>query len=306
MILLPQEIENYISTNLDQPYNSWQAGTTYNANDMVIYKNLIYRSITNDNVGIYPNLNTGKWLLMAVDNAYASIDLHSDTATKIDDGLAFIFLTFSAVSFQYLAFGGVQGDLLTVVEKSSGGTILATNEYSIGTTRINANNWYDYYYLPIPDNNITGGGLPVDILVDKINTNTATIEVTLTKSTQGEAFIGSMCGGKGLEIGDTEYGLNINIVDYSRKETDSLGITTLVRKKSREIMTCDIVTPALHIQSAKRAVKNVLGTALMFIADPSTDSKFDNLITLGFIDKFQIYFDNGVITRSRMVIEEVL
>jgi hypothetical protein len=195
---------------------------------------------------------------------------------------------------------------LTVIEKDAAGVQIKSKDYPIGIARINAQNWYNYYFLPIPDTSGAGSGLPIDQLIDLILPNTATITINLTRNGAGEAFIGSMVGGIGLSIGDTEYGVAMGLIDYSRKETDEYGITTLVRRKVRETMECDIVLPAKHAQGAKRIVKNALGHALMFIADPDKDTKFDNLITLGYIDDYTTYLNNGVIARSRINIMEVL
>ena len=306
MILLDQAIKRYITTNLAQPHSEWVRNTVYKLNDEVLYDNHIYRTVVDNNQGVQPDLNTGKWLLFGVDNAYASIDLHSKTKTVIDEGLPFIELNFTTEQFTHLAFGGVQGATLKVTEKDTKGVVIKTKDYTLGVSRIDAVNWYDYFYLPIPDTSGTGSGLPVDILLDAISPKVATITVKLMPNGKGEAFISSMIGGKGINLGDTEYGLSVGLVDYSKKVTDEYGITTLERRNVRETMECDIVIPAKQAQGAKRVVKNSLGRALMFIADPETDSNFDNLIILGYIDDYTTYYNNGVISRSSIEIEEVL
>ncbi len=284
MIILEQKILQYISTNLEQPLPEWVEATSYDADVFVMYNNHKFMSIVNNNQGIDPELNTGKWLLMGVDNAYAAIDLHSSTKTVIDDGLTTIELSFDATDLKQIAFGEVEGGILTITEKDSGGGVVKTKDYTIET----------------------GSTHPADIKVELLQATTALVEVTLTRNTNNKAFISSMVGGVGVTAGDTEYGVTIDIVDYSIKQTDEYGITTLVRREAREIMTCDIVAPAENIQSIKKTVKSVLGKAVMFIADPEHDSKFDNLIILGYIGEYDIYLNNGVIARSQMRIEEVL
>ena len=111
MILLPQAITKYLTTNLDQPYTEWNASNNYANGARVFYKNYIYQCITDNNENVQPDLNTGKWLLVGVDNAYAGIDLQSSTKTVIDDDLTQIDLEFSAVGYDYLAFGGILGAL---------------------------------------------------------------------------------------------------------------------------------------------------------------------------------------------------
>ena len=193
---------------------------------------------------------------------------------------------------------------MTVTEYDSGNNQIAQELYDIGGVRINASNWYDYYFAGIPE---TGASdFPVDILVDQIQTTTAKIKVELDRTAKGECYISSMVSGKGYAIGDTEYGVKMSLIDYSSKQTDVNGITTLERRRSREVMECDIVAPAGDAQYNKIKVKDVLGTALMFIADPTTDSKFLNLIILGYVDSYETYLNDNVYARSRIRIEEVL
>ena len=304
MLILTQQIKSYTNTNLDQPYLEWDASTSYDINISVVHKNHIYRNIVHDNVGVDPSLNTGKWLLFGVDNPYAAIDLHSGTATVMDDGLTEIELTFNAENFNHLVFGRIMGDTLTVEERDIHGTLLDTRHHDVIAPRVNAIDWYTYYYAGLP--NVANPITPVDLFVSFINPRTHTITVHLTHNTLNVASIGSMVGGNALDIGKTEYGVNVSLIDYSKKETDEYGITTLTRRKSREFMTLDVVTPAKQIQYAKRVVKNALGTALMFIADPDKDSKFENLIMLGYIDEWTTYLNNGIIARTTIRMEEIL
>ena len=201
MILLPQAITKYLTTNLDQPYTEWNASNNYANGARVFYKNYIYQCITDNNENVQPDLNTGKWLLVGVDNAYAGIDLQSSTKTVIDDDLTQIDLEFSAVGYDYLAFGGILGGVLTVTEYDSGNNQIAQELYDIGGVRINANNWYDYYFAGIPE---TGASdFPVDILVDQIQTTTAKIKVELTSN--GKRRVLYLVNGFGKRVRDRRY-----------------------------------------------------------------------------------------------------
>jgi len=282
MLILKQTITEYISTNLLQPYQVWDMATTYQADDYVIYENYIYKCIVNNNVEIQPDLNTGKWLLMGVDNAYAGIDLNSSTATQIDEALPFIECTFSATGSDSLAFGRIYGTTLTVEQYDVGDVLLDSTDYPIT------------------------GETAVDAFTNALEPTVDYITIRVTPATDGGAYFASMVCGKSEDIGATEYNVNIDIIDYSVKTTDQYGITTLQRRRSREVMEVDIVSDSADTQLHKRQIKAVLGTALMFIADPSTDSKYDSLIILGYVDRYQMYIDNGVKSRARMKIMEVL
>lgn len=282
MLILPQTITEYISTNLAQPYQLWNELTTYQADQAVLYKNYIYKCITNDNTGIEPSLNTGKWLLMGVDNAYAGIDLNSSTATQLDEGLTFIECTFSATGNDSLAFGRIYGTTLTVEQYDIGDVLLDSTDYPIT------------------------GETAIDAFTNALEPTVDYITIRVTQATDGNAYFASMVCGMSEDIGATEYNVNIDIIDYSVKTTDTFGITTLQRRRSREVMEVDIVSDSIDTQLHKRQIKAVLGTALMFIADPSIDSKYDSLIILGYVDRYQMYIDNGVKSRARMKILEVL
>lgn len=306
MLLLKQEIERFLSTNLDQPYPVWANGTEYQAKQTVVYENHIYRSIVNNNIGVTPDLNTGKWLLFGVDNAFASIDLRSHTKSIIDDGLEYIEYVFEAVGFTYLGFSQIQGSLLEIWEYDSAGVEVKHTNHPIGQERVNAISWYTYFYNPIPDHGNLGKGKPVDFLYRNINTTTAKIKIRVHKNTDNYASLSAMVGGKASDVGATQYGVEVGLIDYTEKETDKYGITTLKKRDAKETMVLNMKSPAKHSQLIKREVKEHLGMSLMFIADPSVDTLFENLIIFGYILDYKMYLNNGVTSESTMHIEEII
>lgn len=306
MLILPQSIKQFITTNLAQPFQVWNSATEYALDTAVVYDNHIYRTIVDKNLGVQPDLNTGKWLLYGVDNAFASIDLNSSTASVIDDNLEYIEYYFDAVNFTYLAFGSIKGSRLEIYEYNSEDVQVGYTDITIGTDRICAIHWYNYYYCGIPDGNALGRGLAVDYLHDTIQGTTAKIRVRIWKNVDDEAEIKSMVGGTAYDIGETQFGLNVRVVDYSTKTTDVNGITTLERRRSREIMESRVLIDAKDTQAVKRIIKGLLGTVNMFIAEEAKDSNYDNLLLLGFIDEFSYYINNGVYTEAKLITEEVL
>jgi len=310
MLLLKQQIIEFLSTNLEQPYAKWIETATYNAKDYVIYKNHLYQCIVNENINIKPDLNTGKWLLFGVDNAYASVDLRSHTKSELltdaDKLLPYMEFVFSAVGFTYIGFSQVQGSMLEILEYDTAGNLLRTTTEAIGADRVCAINWYNYYFCEIPDDTALGRGKPIDYLFTGILPTTAKIAVRVHKNSDGVASLSAMVGGKAVQIGNTQYGVEIGIIDYSEKKTDEYGITTLTERESREVMTLDIEFPAKSAQAVKREVKAHLGIPIMFIADESTDSLFEHLIMFGYIEDYRSYITNGIIANARMKLEEII
>jgi len=306
MLILEQKIKKFIRTNLQQPYAEWDKDTEYVWNTTIVYKNHIYRNIVKQNKGVQPDLNTGKWLLFGVDNAFAMLDLHSHTDTVMDKGLKRIEVTFSSAGYDYIGFGNVKGSLIEIQEYSSTNMRLKTTQHKIGNERTCATTWHDYYYCGIPDKLDLGKGKAVDFLYGHILPRTASIKVIIHQNSDNIASCGSMVSGKAKDIGNTQFGVDIRLVDYSVKTTDKYGITTIEKHDSQEVFTCEITFPAKTTQLVKREVKQNLGKVVMIIAEPERDSNYDNLITLGYIEDFQIYINNGVESRASMRVLEVL
>lgn len=309
MLVLKQEINEYISTNLSQPRTEWTSVATYTANQEVTYKNHIYRSMVDGNTSVIPSLNTGKWLLFGVDNSFAAIDLHSLTASTIDDGLDFIEFEFDSVGFTLLAFRGVMGASIDLYEYDAIGTQIKYQNRSILPERLCSIDWYNYFYCDIQSDSveIDTAVQAVDTIFDVILPRTAKIKVRIHKRADGRASIDTMVGGKPFDIGVTTFGISGGFIDFSIRETDGYGITTIKRRNVKETMVGDVVIDAIRTQSVKRYVKyNCMGTVMMFIADPSQDSNYENLTMLGFVTDFDIRIDNGSKSYGTIEIEESL
>ena len=307
MLLLKNEITSFVSTNLAQPVAEWLPKNTYNAGDYAMKDHHEYLCITNHNKGIDPTLNTGRWLMMQVANASACIDVRSETYTHIDKGLNHIEITFDAIGFDTLAFEGVVGGVLTVIEKDSKGHQLKHKDYKAGAVRICSKDWWHYFYCPIPNANAVGSKEAMDILIEALDPKTSTITIKLTKNGDGVSKIGSMVGGKSLDMGATEFGVDLELIDYSIIKRDKNGIIEKMEHRDCvEKMSVECTMPAKASMGIKRTVKKELANPCLFIVDPSKDSNYENLIILGFITKYKQVYNNNVIVKTIVDIEELI
>lgn len=289
MKVLTQEITAFISTNLAQPLSQWDSATTYAQNDEIIYKNHIYRSIVNDNLNINPGLNTGKWLLFGVDNSFAAIDLHSLTASTIDDLLNYIEYVFDATGFDTLVFRNLVGLSVDIYEYDSLDAQLAHTN------------------IPTVPTEAPPAIQKVDTVFDTFNANTVKVMVRINKTAAGDASVSAMVGGKAFSIGATLFGATGSFIDYSVRKTDDYGITTITKRNVQETLKGDLVIDATRTQTVKRYIRNnCMGTTIMFIADESVDSNYENLLMLGYITDFDIRLSNAVKSYGSIEIEESL
>jgi len=312
MTLVAQEITEFLSTNLKNPYPEWTKSTMYKALNKVRYHNYVYMSVTNDNRGVAPDLNSGKWLLMEVDNAYASIDLHSHTGTIgnkdtiTNPASKEITYEFSGSGVTTLVLGGVKADEV-IVEQYRGANLLHTKNYPVAGVR-KVNSWYKYYFDPLPTSGT--GNIFVDtrdIVIRNILPNTDTIKVVVKFTSDGEAVVNAMVAGKGQYLGDTQYGVNVNVVDYSEKIIDpKTGITELVEHDSVELMSIPLKINAIDTMPSKREIKKALGKVNMFIVDDAEKSYYESLIIMAYPEKFSIMITNQVIADAQLKLREVI
>jgi hypothetical protein len=84
--------------------------------------------------------------------------------------------------------------------------------------------WYMYYFEPFDvKSDVLFGPMPPY--------PNATVEVIVTPTTVGtEVQLGAAMFGNTVELGQLQYGASAGIIDYSKKETDEFGITTLVQR----------------------------------------------------------------------------
>ena len=85
-------------------------------------------------------------------------------------------------------------------------------------------NWYEYFFEPFDVfTDLLFGPLPPF--------PSATVKLTFTPTSVGTTIsCGAALYGTTVELGEVEYGATAGITDYSRKETDEFGVTTLVER----------------------------------------------------------------------------
>ena len=60
--------------------------------------------------------------------------------------------------------------------------------------------------------------------------------------------------GTAYTLGDTRYGAKLNIIDYSRKETDAFGVTTFVRRAFSKRITATLRLPTGQINKIQQVL----------------------------------------------------
>ena len=108
----------------------------------------------------------------------------------------------------------------------------------------------------------------------------AQITVTITPtSIGGVVSCGAVMFGNTVEIGEVEYGATAGITDYSRKETDEFGITTLVERGYSKRATYSMLVENSQLRRVFSTLAALRATPAVWIA--SDDYKFSPLTVFG-------------------------
>lgn len=93
-----------------------------------------------------------------------------------------------------------------------------------------------------------------------------------------------IANGQTIELGATEAQPTIGIIDYSRRETDDYGVTTVIQRGFARRMSVRIMVPTDDVDQLQRRLASLRATPAQWIAD----EQFASLSFMGFYKEFQI------------------
>lgn len=148
------------------------------------------------------------------------------------------------------------------------------------TSYIGVIDWWEYYFLPY------------DSLTDMIFTDLpsyigADIKVTITQ-TGGTAKCGELVLGQSKFIGYTQFGTSLGIIDYSKKETDSLGRFIITPKAFSKRIDFDLDLDTNAVSAVQKYLSDNRTRPMVWIGDPVVPAT----IVYGFFKNFSIVLSN--------------
>lgn len=87
-----------------------------------------------------------------------------------------------------------------------------------------------------------------------------------------------------IEIGTTETAPTIGLTDYSRRETDDFGITTVVKRNFSRTMSARVMVPTANVDALQRQLAALRAKPVQWVAD----DRFDSLSITGFYKDLSI------------------
>lgn len=152
-------------------------------------------------------------------------------------------------------------------------------------------NWYDYFFTAINrKKELSVLGLPPYA--------SAVIDVTFNDS--GEtAKVGALVLGTSATIGDSQYGASFGIIDYSTKEVDAQGRTTVTAGTYSDEADIDVVIETGRFAEVKKILTDLRTTPSVWIAEDNTEGT----IIYGYYREFDVLLTGPVVSMCTLSIE---
>lgn len=276
----------FVETNPD-----WNSATVYNKLDRVVYNDEVYESVIDFNSSNLPDIthiDETKWLFVQVRNQYALFDL-TKGAKSTAEGESFISLviassaTINALSAIELLSGNTD---ITISASNNLGRSVHT-KYS---SYFNSNLIYDQskYTRNIT---ITDANLPT-IVTGSYTYYVISLRIRGALTNDGylidpteSLHIGELVIGETFNIGNTQYGLQAGITDYSVKETDAWGNINLVVRNFSKKLSGNVYVPKANCNDAVRTLYNLRASPTVWIA--TDDEELSEMSTVfGYMKDF--------------------
>lgn len=279
-IMIPNPVTALTAPSIPETdYPAWSSGTTYAKGTLVIMTSThrIYQSLADANLGNQPDLTcTGtspKWVDVGPTNQWAMFDSRVSTASV---ALGSIEVEFDVSRCNALALFNLFGATSVRVRQKYAGSIIKDEFYDL--TMGNSTSWSDYFFRE--------SSFKSQLYLPLLLNYSSTALVTITGG--GEVSCGWIGAGLEKYLGKSRFGLQVGILDYSKKSTDTWGNTYLSKGEYAKKMTGDLYLRGWDITGVFNALASVRGTPVVWCCDNSDANQMDGLIFLGFFKDFQI------------------
>lgn len=279
-IVVPLEITDasIVSTNVNENlYPNWENGYIYSIGQRVHIVgpdvHQVYESITSGNSGNDPTTSPSNWAYVGKTNPWLMFDKSVTSQTTNPDSIQVeVRSRGRAISIAVLN-ASAKDVQVEVVDPVDG--VVHDHTYSL-VSPSGVDDWYDYFFEPIVR-------LQDLVITDLPSYASPTVRVTL--SGQDELVkCGALVIGPIVNFGETQYGAEVGIRDFSRKEQDDFGNYTIVERAYSKRATYPLYLPAVKVDAFQQFLANLRATPVVFIGA----DEYSSTAVYGFYVDFNI------------------
>lgn len=290
-IIEPVTITEAVLTSSNVPeseYAPWSGGS-YSVGGRCLKNHRIYEALVAHN-NIDP---TGTptvpptWLDCGMDNRWRMFDTKVSSQTSRSESIV-VTLTpnavVNAVAFLNVTAKSVRVQMNDPVDGSVYDRTLSLIDPGV-------NEFYDWFFAPVKQRQDA-------VLLDLPPYGTATLTVTISYP-GGTAAIGHFVMGYLTELGQSCWGSQAGITDYSRKEQDDFGDWVIVERAYSKFVDLDVVIETENLDSTFQLLSQYRAKPLVWIGS----DRLQSTLLFGFYRDLQLPLSGPSITQGTLHIE---
>lgn len=273
------------SYNVVQDIAIWSSTETYSKGQKVVldaWGAMIYESLLDNNINQPPTTTKTAWLPIGSSNYAAMFDAVNGTKTKRLDNIKLTIQTSELITA--IGFVGINASSVRVVITDTTYNQGVVYDQTISLKKLPAYDWYTFILGEFVQEQVA-------IFEDLPPYRNAQIAITITSYAIGSyAEVGTIQLGKMAAIGESKYGFKSGFVDYSRKEADSFGNYTIIKRANAKTLEADVEVETIKISTIELLREKLSATPIIWIGSKSHSIT----VGFGFFDLFDINLSNPI------------
>jgi hypothetical protein len=255
-----------------------------------VYEVVADPDTADDPVGVNEGINANPptWVNVAPTNKFAMFDNINSTQSSETTSLV-VEITTGLVTNSIAGFNidGASTINVTMTDPTAG-VVFDRDISMINNSQVGS--WWDFFFAPII--NITSF-----VILDMPIFPDATIKITVTGST---IDFGSLIVGSQITLGITNFGTSLQLLDFSRKETDSFGNTVVVPGRTSKLVNFNVTIQKSLVGYVFDQLTQLTGSPSVWVGTDETD---DATLVFGYYRNFRNNISSPTITDATITVE---
>jgi len=228
------------------------------------------------------------WARKSATNRWAMFSDQINDRTEMADEIVVVFD--AAALVDGMAFFNVDATQITIVMDDPVDGVVYDKTFDL-IDNSGVADWFAWYFEPIRIQDTLGA-------LDLPPYSNATITVTITNT--GEvAKCGVVTFGSQRQLGITDHGTGIGIVDYSRKERDTFGNPVVIQRSFAKRANYVVTANTGYVGSIQQTLSELRTTNLAWIGSVN----FPSTIIFGYYKDFDVILSNPSTSKLSLEIE---
>ena len=269
--------QDTLTSNVPETYPAYDPAATYATGDQVIVAGVslttVYKSLQDGNIGNTPADHPDWWQDRGASNRWAMFDQYVSSQTTNPENIEVSVVIPTRVDSVALLNTNASTVEVRMTDPEYG--VVYDKTFDL-VDNMGINDWYRYFYEPIQRVNDL-------ILTDLPLAPNSTIDISMSAPGNTVAC-GTCIIGQQKELGDTQYGAQVGIEDYSIKTRDPWGNFTIQERAFSDTGNFTIYLPNQQTDSLKAFLESVRATPMLWLG---TDD-YESTTIYGFYKNFSI------------------